>query len=367
MKNQKTLKKNFNNIAKKYFLCDFCSLRLTSKKPKRKNQKCFICKNIFEQSDNIITRILDAVSLYDFTTFELGIVLKPSVLDRDDHIKSQFQIKGVSSIKADINHQLSKVFSHKTNTKISHIDPDLIIQINMKDDSYEIYSKPTFIYGRYIKNIRTLTQKQRKCNNCSGKGCHACNFHGLKNFNSVEGRITEFLIRKFDCKQVKINWLGGEEKSSLVFGNGRPFFAKIINPKKRKRILRRRIKLNGIELIELRKILEPPKNPIYLKSKVSISIKTENAIRSNVLNNLAKLQMPLEIQMNERKVSIKKLYKIRAKKISSNFLKIELDMDSGVPIRKLIQNTTITPNFTNLLKTKCECILFDFKKIDVVS
>ena len=129
-------------------------------------------KNIFEQIDNIVIRILEGIESYEFSSFETGIIIKPSLIDRDDHIKSEFQIKGVSSIKSNINNELSKKLARKTKTGISHTDSDLVIKVDFKDSSYEIKSKPIYIYGRYTKASRTITQKQRNCTKCMGKGCY---------------------------------------------------------------------------------------------------------------------------------------------------------------------------------------------------
>ena len=366
MKNQKTTMAT-KGISKKYNLCNFCSLRLESKKSKNTTEKCFICKDIFQKVDDIVGKALMEIAPYEFSSFETGIIIKPSLIDRDDQIKSQFQIKGVNSIKSSLNNEIAKKLSRKTKTKIKHRNPDLTIKINLKDDSYEINSKPMFVYGRYIKKIRTLAQKQRNCNNCAGKGCHNCSFHGLENFNSVEGKISEFLIRKFNCQQIRINWVGGEEKSSLVLGNGRPFFVKIINPKKRKVNLRRKTILDGIELIELRKILEPPTGQIFFKSKVLILIKTEKTVKLTTLKKIEKLEMPLEIHVDDKKTMVKKIYKINFKKTASNLLNITILADGGIPIKSFIKSSYVSPNLTNLLKTQCECLQFDFKKIDVVS
>ena len=366
MRNQKT--KNIANLlSQKYSLCKFCFARLTGKTTTKSAQKCFICTNIFQQIDDLVARIFVSISFYEFSNFETGIILKPSLIDRDDHIKSEFQIKGNGSIKASINNEISKKLTHKTKLKIKHRNSDLVITINFKTDSYEIYSKPLYIYGRYIKKSRTLVQKQHNCTNCLGTGCRSCNFHGLKDFNSVEGQITKFFIAKFDCRQVKINWIGGEEKSSLVLGNGRPFFAKIINPKKRKRILRTKIKLEEIQLLELRKITTLPKGQILFKSKVEITVKTEKPINGKILKKLEKLEMPLKINVKGGKNIIKNIYKINFKKLSTKLLKIRMYTDGGIPFKSLIQDSYVTPNITFLLKNKCECIKFDFKKIDVVS
>jgi tRNA pseudouridine synthase 10 len=307
------------------------------------------------------------VSSYEFSNFETGIIVKPSVIDRDDYLKSEFQIKGVNSIKASVNRELSKKLTRKIKSEIRHKNSDLIITVNFKDDSYEVYSKPLFIYGRYIKKSRILTQKRYNCTNCFGKGCHSCNFHGLQNFNSVDGNITKFLIDKFDCQQVKINWIGGEEKSSLVLGNGRPFFAKIINPKKRKRILRTKMKLDGIQLLELRKIKAQPKGQISFKSRIEITIKTHDHIKDRILTGLEKLDMPLQIQINGKKNTLKNIYKIKFKKMTPKLLKVNMYADGGIPIKSLVQRYNLHHNFTRLLQNECECVQFDFKKIDVLS
>ena len=105
MKKQKINNKT-NEILKKYSLCKFCSIRLTSKKNSKSAGKCFICKNIFQQLDCMLPRILDSISSYEFSNFETGVILKPSLTDKDDYIKSKFQLKGISSIKTNVNHEL---------------------------------------------------------------------------------------------------------------------------------------------------------------------------------------------------------------------------------------------------------------------
>ena len=153
----------------------------------------------------------------------------------------------------------------------------------------------------------------------------------------------------------------------MVVGNGRPFFAKMINPKRRRKIVRGKTNLEGIQLLELRKINEPPKGQILFKSKVEIIVETDDQINDRMLNNLELLDMPLQIHVDGKKSSPKNIYKIRSKKISSNLLKINIHADGGIPIKSFIQSSYVVPNFTDLLKSECKCVQFDFKKIDVMS
>ena len=221
-----------NKILQKHELCDNCLGRLFSKKlhlisnkllgrKLKKNtnyvKTCFICKNIFENLDHFLKLMLETSNNYSFSTFSVGALIKPSIVDRDDYIRSKYQLKGIDSIKTDITKELGKSFCKKTKKSIDFLDPDLTFTINLKDMSCQLRSKPLIISGRYIKTTRGIPQKQKSCTNCSGKGCRICEFHGISEFNSVEGVISQFLFGLFGGTTTKFTWIGGEDKSSLVF------------------------------------------------------------------------------------------------------------------------------------------------------
>ena len=96
-------------------------------------------------------------------------------------------------------------------------------------------------------------------------------------------------------------------------------------------------------------------------------METDDQINDRMLNNLELLDMPLQIHVDGKKSSPKNIYKIRSKKISSKLLKVNIHADGGIPIKSFIQSSYVVPNFTDLLKSKCKCVQFDFKKIDVMS
>ena len=372
-----------SKILKNYDLCEYCTGRIISKivgKPPSKflgkkylkklgksdHKTCYICKNIFGSLELVLSNIFEKSSHFDFKTFHLGITLKPSFLERDDYLKSKFKIKGIENVKFAIAKELAKKISRRTNSKRITDDPDLFIQANFKDESCILRAKPMFVYGRYNKKIRKLPQKQGLCRSCNGIGCHNCDFKGIENLQSIEGKISNLFIKKFDCNQVKINWIGGEDQSSLVLGKGRPFFAKILNPKRRNRILRKTSDLEGVYLSELQKLSIQPKGSIPFKSKVSITIDTKKPISSTQLKKL-KILENAEIQDFSRdKRSIKKrIYKVGYKKLGKTSFILDLVADGGISIKSLIQQSDVVPNVSELLENQCECKKFDFKNIVV--
>ena len=372
-----------SNMLKNYDLCEYCTGRMISKSvgkspskflgkkyikkfTKYPNKKCYICKNVFDRLDTTLSSILEKSSNHNFQTYNLGILVKPSFLERDDYLKSKYKFKGIENIKFGIAMELAKKISKRTNSKRITADPDLFIQVNFKDESCTLRAKPMFVYGRYNKKIRKLPQKQELCISCNGIGCHNCNFKGKENVVSIEGKISNFFINKFNANQVKINWIGGEDRSSLVLGNGRPFFAKILNPKNRNQILRKSFDLNGVSLSELKKLSLQPKGTISFKSEVSITIYTKKPISSNQLKKLKTLENTrINDVSKDKKNTQKQIYKLNYKKLKKNSFILDLIVDGGISIKSFIQNSDVTPNVSKLLENQCKCMKFDFKNIIV--
>ena len=201
-----------NKIIKKYDLCDHCLGRLFSKQlhlssnkllgKKLKNnldstEKCYICKNLFDNLDHFLKLMINTSSNYMFTTFSVGAIIKPSIVDRDDFIRSQYKLKGIDSVKADITKELGRLYSRKTKKRIDYLDPEITFTMNLKDELCQLRSKSITISGRYVKSQRGYPQKQKSCDNCSGKGCRICDFHGITEYDSVEGSISKLIFKKF--------------------------------------------------------------------------------------------------------------------------------------------------------------------------
>jgi len=372
------------SILREYDLCDSCLGRLLSKNTtlrsynhlgkkirkllcKKPSVKCYICKNLFSNIQYYVKMMLNSASEYSFSTFLVGMILKPSIIDKDDSVKSKFKLQGIDNVKTEISRQIAREFAKQTRTKINYFVPDLTFTINIKNDSCEIRAKPLVLYGRYIKNIRGLSQKQKPCMHCFGKGCLSCNFYGISSFDSVEGKISLFLFKKFGATQAKINWIGGEDINSLTLGNGRPFFVKLLNPKKRKIKLNPKINLDGLVLKKMHMVDKIPQNAIQFRSKVKISVKTENKIKKNVLARLKSLKHKM-ISINEKpfKVHLKLVSDVHYRKNSDNSFQMEITVDGGFPIKRFVTGTSVNPNLNELLENKCYCTNFDFQKIQLM-
>jgi len=309
--------------------------------------------------------MLDTSSDYFFTSFSVGAIIKPSIVDRDDFIRSQFKLKGIDSVKTDITKELGKLYSRKTKKIIVHQDPEITFTVNLKDEICQLRSKSITIFGRYIKTKRGFPQKQKSCDNCLGKGCRACDFHGIAEFDSVEGVISKLIFKKFGGTTAKFTWIGGEDKSSLVLGSGRPFFVKIKNPNKRKSKLSN-ITINSIKLHKMKLVYESPKKSIKFNSTIKANISTKSHIESKNLKKLKDLtSIPVIVYEKSGKRTEKKIFEINYKKISKNQFTLKIKAEGGLPIKRFVIGDDITPNISEILQTSCECQEFDFLDVEV--
>ena len=325
--------------------------------------KCYICKNIFSNIDLYVKMMQDTSFGYKFSTFTVGAILKQSIIERDDKLRSIFQLRGIDGIKTAITKELGKKFVMKTKKHIDHLSPDTTFTINFKTEQCNVKTKPIFLYGRYLKDKRGLSQKEESCRDCKGKGCIFCNNHGIVSFDGVEGRMAKFLYEKFKTEQVKFTWIGGEDKTSLVMGDGRPFFAKLLSPKKRNIRLAKKSNLNEIVIRDLRKIDHIPNGSIHFKSKTKILVSTKNNIISNKLKKLKYLtNTPIEITDSSRQYK-KTIYNLKYKKCSLQSFTVEIEADGGIPIKRLVDGSDIIPNISSIIGVQCFCKKFDINQI----
>lgn len=369
-----------NQILKKYPLCDNCLGRLFSKKLHRSSnkllgkklkknlkssQKCYICKNLFDNLNYFLKLMLNTSSNYSYSSFSVGAIIKPSIVDRDDYIRSKYKLKGIDSIKTDVTRELGKLFSRKTKKVVDFLDPDLTFTVNLKDESCQLRSKSITLSGRYIKTQRGILQKQKSCDNCSGKGCRICNFHGISNFDSVEGMISKFLFEKLGGTTAKFTWIGGEDKSSLVLGSGRPFFVKIQNPHKRNLKLKS-TKSDSIKIGNLKIVSESPKKPLKFTSSIKVKISTKDQIISNDLKKLKDLtKNPIVVYEKSGKRSEKKIFSVAYKRTSDTSFTLFIKAESGLPVKRFVDGDDVSPGISKILDNSCRCQEFDFLEIKV--
>ncbi|HUU48807.1 MAG TPA: tRNA pseudouridine(54/55) synthase Pus10 [Nitrosopumilaceae archaeon] len=373
-----------NQILKKYYLCDSCLGRLFSKRLKlssnrllgkklkqnfpKSSKKCYVCKNLLDNLASYLELMLESSLNHGFSSFVVGAMIQPSIIDRDDFLRSKYRLRGIDGVKTDITREISKQFAKKTKKKLDFLDPDITFTLNLKESTCLLRSKPLSLQGRYNKYKRGFSQKQKSCENCYGKGCRNCTFHGFTESESVEAKISQFLFSKFGGTIAKFTWIGGDDKSSLVLGMGRPFFVRIQNPTRRKAKLPKKIKLESLIINNFKIIAEVPKKPLRFRSIIEIKITTENNLQPSSLRKLKKfLEIPIIIYENSGKRSEKKIFDVRYKINSKNKFTLKINAEGGLPIKRFLIGDNVVPGISQTIENNCKCDEFDFLEIKMIT
>ena len=347
-------------LLKEYSLCRHCLARQAGASKKQAG-KCYICRGLFDDLDSLAGKVLEAAKPYQYETFLIGATLPTQLYEREDALRARLKIRGRESIKNQLTRELGMRVSKATKKKVDYQRPDVTINLVInRDGAAEAAAKarPLVVEGRYAKKARGLPQKQDKCAMCLGKGCNLCDGTGLAGLDSVEGIIAKHLMKAAGGQAPKFSWIGSEDRESLVLGQGRPFYAKISDP--RVRAPKMKFKESGVEAKIVSVLDDEPDTQARFKVKTRIAAKCERAVTPQDIKQLKSLAGAEVKFENRSKIAAKKIYSAQAKKTGDNELELLLAADGGLPIKQFVGGEEyMEPNVSKLLGARCECATFD--------
>jgi tRNA pseudouridine synthase 10 len=350
-------------------LCKECRIRqgFIDRKNLEEPYECFICNNLMSKLEAINNALVSRVSDgYEFRTFQIGVSLPSSYVEREDNIRSRLRVKGRNSIKNQLLSNLREMFKHALNKEMDYTSPDLRIDLVINEDNeffFNIIPTPIVLACRYLKKRRGIPQKQ------SGlpitKGQLLEDDSQCEKSTSLEEVISEYLTQITSGVKVKFSWIGGEDKESLVLGKGRPFFAEIIKPKRRN-ITEHNISLKekGIELFVLSASKNLPQYPMKFVSMTRISILAERLVSSKELDCLPSLSGRTIWFRNKKRIISRDVHSVKVGNIDGKNFELEIIAEGGLHIKQFVGGKEYCePNISIMLGQKCECLIFDI--IDV--
>lgn len=325
-------------------------------------RKCFVCRGMMEHLDSMAKTVLEVVSGYDFETFSVGATLKPSVLDRDDYIRSRTRARGADSIKAALTGDLGRLISEMSGRALDRADPDVTVVLDTRFGSCEVRSKHVVVQARYTKTRRGIAQKRNPCMACSGDGCGDCGFTGSSG-ESVESLFAGFLMDEVGGTGVRFTWVGGEDRDSLVLGDGRRLYAQVRNPVRRNRRLPDAVSLGGIRFGGISFAPDVPAQIPRFRSTIRIRVEAADPPGPGALRRLRMLVGPISVGDPSGRVASRQIHSLRYRRISEGAFRMTIDADGGLPVKRLVGGQDVDPSVSGVLGVDCSCIRFDFLSV----
>lgn len=353
-------------LLKEYQLCKSCLSRQADVSARKTVEKCYICRGLFARLDEIAKKALASTRQYQFSTFLIGATLPTGLYEREDALRARLKIRGRESVKNQLTRELGKRLSKMTKKKVDYAKPDVTINVTIdRDGGVEAVarSRPLALLCRYAKKERGLPQKSEKCPMCLGKGCNLCDGTGLGSLESIEGIMAKHLIAITKGQSPRFSWIGSEDQSSLVLGKGRPFFAKVSDPKIR-RPKKTKFGEKGIEGKVVRVLDDEPDTQARFSVKTRIVGKCERPLDNNdakKLKALAGAQVKFE---SKNRTATKQIRSAQVKTRGNEFT-LTLAADGGLPIKQFVGGEQYCePSVSGLLGAKCECTAFDILSVE---
>ncbi len=339
---------------------------------------CVVCGNVLDRIDEITDRILEKIEDYEFESFDVGMRLYGSINSMMGFLKEKYGIE--DDLKDALRRELVKAISSKTGKK-REIGGDIGIIFCPEDLSFQINVKSVYIYGRYIKRVRNLSQTRWICRNCMGEGCEVCNFEGRK-YLSVEDLIINPAVEIFQGDNGFLHGAGREDVDARMLGAGRPFILEISKPKKRSvnlSMLEKAINEMAGGKVEVRLIsyastrdVPKIKNARFQKVYRAVVKFRGDVDEEDVVRALNELKNTIINQRTPKRVMHRRADRVRKRRVYGAELilmkgrtaVVKIHAESGLYIKELVSGDDgrTKPSLAELLGVECYV-----EKLDVVA
>ncbi len=343
-------------------------------------RKCIYCNGVLWKLDKLGRRILDDLKDYEFESFLVGTRLEGSLKALEEYLTEEYGIEVERSIKYQLNRELG--FELQKAGKIPGFNkPDVTILFNPETLELEYKIRSVYIFGRYIKRVRDISQTRWFCSKCMGKGCEECNFQGRKYYTSVEELIAEPCIEVFGGENAFLHGAGREDVDARMLGSGRPFVLEIVKPRRRKANLKEveslindkaspKVVVKDLAFVDdvmVRFIKGTPFRKKYrAKVRFGASVEEKRLKRAveELSNRIIEQRTPLRVQHRRADlIRKKKVYGIKILLHKGNVAVMEIESDSGLYIKELVSGDEgrTRPSLSELLEVNAWV-----EKLDVI-
>ncbi len=326
----------------------------------RPSKTCYICDGMMQSIEKYADMVTKAVREYEFESLVIGARIPTSLVEKEDNLRAELKLKGGETFKTNFTREMNRTVSGKLGVELQHRMPDITVIVDSLLDMVEVTSRSIYVYGRYVKTKRGIPQKRRRCRECGGQGCPECNLTGYTTTDSIEQRLTEPLLTLFRAGRVKFTWIGSEDSDSLVLGEGRPFYAEILEPQIRRprRVKQMMKKVNdGVSVGELKVLSGRPREERRFTVAVQSSLTLDRRVTKKGVTKIKETFDGSFVRMtppNKRSGTHKKIYSLTAETAKGRHLQIKMKCDGGLSLRRFFtgEGSEVEPNIAGILNRK---------------
>jgi tRNA pseudouridine synthase 10 len=351
---------------------------------KKENERCYLCENVFNSIRQYAEKATEKLKEYEFETFLVGVSVPVKIENREDELRSKFNIKWGENIRNELSREIGRIIASSTKKKTEFKKPHVLAIINPFSKSISLNISPLFISGRYRKNVRGIPQSKWICSSCKGRGCPRCNGKGRMYTESVEEHIAAPLLEMTGGEDTRFHAAGREDIDARVLGKGRPFVIEVKKPKKRKiklRKLQKEIIERSKGKIEVSRLKPSSRDKLgdikrgeganksyraVVKFEKNITDEKLVSIKESLTDSIIHQLTPIRVvHRRADKLRKRRVFDVKIKRLKPKTAEILILCQGGLYIKELItgDNGRTNPNISDLADNPAKCVEIDVLKV----
>jgi len=321
-------------------------------------KSCYICNGVLNRRrfNEIAERIYEELKEYEFKNFVVGARIPPDVREREDLIRSEFEIDTGEDIKNDVTREIGRILLRRFDAVVEYHNPEIVVLVDIFSNDYLIQVNPLFIKGFYRKLVRNLPQTPWYCRYCWGRGCEYCNYTGREYPESISELIGNPALEFFEALDYKFHGAGREDVDATVVGTGRPFVLELKHPRRRyldlrelERLINERaegkVEVSGLEYssrreLRLLKSLSPMASKTYeaiVEFDGDVDEESLRRVEEKFKDIVIEQRTPRRVlKRRADKIRQKRLYYVEAEKLDERLVKFRIKAQGGLYVKELI-------------------------------
>ena len=200
-------------------ICPLCIERLGIE-GKGERGNCDYCGGLLEHIDDFLGVFKAASEGYEFKTFLIGLRAEEALISKDRKFIEETG-RNCRNFKKEFEYRLGSKIESSMNMKADFSKPEVVFTVDQRTMSYDFWVRPVFVTGRYLKKARGIPQSPWISPAPGREGKSISEFIGESATLLLGGRDYSFYAS------------GREDVDALMLGDGRPFYVKVFNPRKR--------------------------------------------------------------------------------------------------------------------------------------
>ncbi len=349
------------------------------------DEKCWVCMGIFDKLDLWADRAIESIGDIEYSTFLMGTKVSGLVGENEEILWSECGIKQAEQFKTEMNREVGKLISARTEKEVEFERPDVVVTMDIAEESTSIRVKSVYIQGRYRKLVRGIPQTRWPCRGCGGRGCEQCNNTGKQYPESVDELIAEEVIKATKGTDTKFHGAGREDIDALMLGTGRPFVVEALNPvirsidvweleKKINEFADGKVEVEGLKIVEKGVIenLKSSKADKVYNLKVTFKEPVSTDKLADAINSLIGVQIH---QRTPQRVSHRRADLVRKRYVhnmqliekTDEYAIIEVHCDGGLYVKELTSGDEgrTVPSLTEKLEIQATVAELNVVKVDI--